>query len=481
VKRLDDWAGGAKTAGVAVPHRVLRVELPAGAAPAEAVLEWIARSRDPHRFYWERPETGRLVAGVGAVTLFETEGAGRFSALSAWARRVFDALDCFGVNAPPGAGPHLLGGFAFADEPAPPDARGAAEWKGFAPASFALPRLTVSRVGERAWLCAATRLDAPAHHASDRDRDPQELVAAGLCALEDAAHHAAGARGPSCASEYCARPERPHTDYLGVVDEARHAVARGTLEKVVLARSLGVDSDRPYGLASVLAALRAAHPACAVFAVGRGARTFVGATPERLVELDGERVSASAVAGSAPRGCSPEEDAAFARALRESKKEQEEHAVVVREIEAGLARFCDGIEYPESPRILGLDGIQHLETPFEARLRAPAPGSAEPRAGLFDLAGALHPTPAVCGAPRDAARAWIARAEGLARGWYAGALGFVGPAGGELSVALRSGMLVGAHARLYAGAGIVADSEPRAELAETRLKLRALLSQLTEI
>ena len=128
--------------------------------------------------------------------------------------------------------------------------------------------------------------------------------------------------------------------------------------------------------------------------------------------------------------------------------------------------------------MLGLDGIQHLETPFEAHLRTRGVG----RPSAIDLAAALHPTPAVCGTPRDAALEWIARAENLERGWYAGAIGWLeAGGGGDLSVALRSGLVAGPCARLYAGAGIVSGSDPRAELAETRLKLRALLSQLTEI
>jgi isochorismate synthase len=194
--------------------------------------------------------------------------------------------------------------------------------------------------------------------------------------------------------------------------------------------------------------------------------------------LAGERVSTAALAGSAPRGRSPEEDARIARALRESKKEQEEHAYVVREIAASLRPLCDELALPEAPRLLALDGIQHLETPVEARLRP----ALDPRPVLFDLVERLHPTPAVCGTPRAAATAWLRRNEDLERGWYAGGVGFVdAEGGGEVGVALRSGVLDGSSARLFAGAGLVAASRPEAELAETRLKLRTLLSQLTEI
>ena len=200
----------------------------------------------------------------------------------------------------------------------------------------------------------------------------------------------------------------------------------------------------------------------------------LGATPERLVRLAGRRVDTAAVAGSAARGRSPEEDARLARALSESKKEQAEHAVVVRALRAALEDLCAELTLPEAPRLLRLDGIQHLETPLVATLR----GSPH----VLDLVARLHPTPAVGGSPREAALAWLAAREQLERGWYAGPLGYVDASGGgEFFVALRSALLRAGEARLFAGAGVVEGSTPEAELRETRLKLRALLAPLLEI
>nr|MDJ0869801.1 chorismate-binding protein [Myxococcota bacterium] len=147
---------------------------------------------------------------------------------------------------------------------------------------------------------------------------------------------------------------------------------------------------------------------------------------------------------------------------------------VVRALRAALAPHCRSLAVPEAPRLRRLDGIQHLETPIEGRLAG--------RRGLLALAGDLHPTPAVGGAPRDAALGWIARAEDLDRGWYAGPVGFLdAEGGGELAVALRAALLRGETARLFAGAGIVEGSQPEAELRETRLKLGALLAPLLEL
>jgi isochorismate synthase len=186
------------------------------------------------------------------------------------------------------------------------------------------------------------------------------------------------------------------------------------------------------------------------------------------------RVETASVAGSAARGRSPEEDLELGRRLRESKKEQTEHAFVVRALCDALAPHCDPLEVRESPRLMRLQDIQHLETPIAGRLRA--------RRSILELLGSVHPTPAIAGAPREAALEWLRRNENLDRGWYSGPIGFVdSEGGGEFYAALRSAVLRGGEAQLFAGAGVVNGSDPEAELCETRLKLRAMLTPLMEI
>ena len=206
----------------------------------------------------------------------------------------------------------------------------------------------------------------------------------------------------------------------------------------------------------------------------RAGATFLGATPERLVELADGRVATAALAGSAPRGRSPEEDARIGRALVESKKEQAEHAVVVRALREALDPLCPDLRFPEAPRLRRLEGIQHLETALS--------GTPHREVHVAELLGTLHPTPAVGGAPRREALAWLERSEGLTRGWYAGPVGYVDASGGgSFRVALRCALLRGERARLFAGAGIVAGSRPESELRETQLKLQALLSGMVEL
>ena len=276
------------------------------------------------------------------------------------------------------------------------------------------------------------------------------------------------------AASFRADAERSHADYCARVDAALHDIAAGDIEKVVLARAVRLRRESPLDAAALLRDLRAAYPTCTNFAVAHADGVFLGATPEHLVRLDGNRVATAAVAGSAPRGRDPVDDERLGRELLESKKEQAEHSVVVRALREGLAPCCADLDVPESPRLLRLGEIQHLETPIRGTLR-----NGETILGLVER---LHPTPAVGGAPREAARAWIARNENLDRGWYAGPVGFVdAEGGGDFCVALRSALIRGEEARLYAGAGIVAGSLPPAELRETRLKLRAMLSPLLKI
>ena len=342
------------------------------------------------------------------------------------------------------------------------------------PASrFVLPERISARVDGAAWRTLVQRVEPGA--------DAIRLTDALLARLEQddarggAAREWLVARGDTRrARTYHATSDRPPEAYSALVDAALGSLGAGDLEKVVVARRVRLDCEGGFGAAGLLDTLRASYPSCATFAVGRGDATFVGSTPERLLRLAGRHVETSALAGSAPRGRSPEEDGRLALELVESKKEQAEHAVVVRELREALAPLCRGLRVPEAPELLRLEGIQHLETPLCGTLHG--------EAHVLDLAASLHPTSAVAGAPRQAALEWLERNESLARGWYGGAIGFVEPSGGgELAVALRSALLRGATAHLFAGAGIVAGSQPQAELRETQLKLRALLTPLLEI
>jgi isochorismate synthase len=425
-------------------------------APAGDLLAHFAASRDETALYWERPDRGEALLALGAAAVVEAEGEGRFARLDTAARQLFARLRLAGPAAP-GLGPRLAGGFAF-DERATQGPAGGSRWAGFPAARLVLPRRLVvrRRAASAAWVVDGAE---PA-------REPSRLGAGRPAPVRDA----------ESAPSFIVQAEHPLAHYRTGVRAALAAIEAGSLEKLVLARSCQVSGRRPFDAGALLAVLRPLHPACTLFAVRFAGATLIGATPELLVGLEAGRVETAALAGSAPRGRSPREDRALARALRESKKEQEEHAIVVRALREALAGCCDELSVPEAPGLLATEGIQHLHTPLRGRLAA---GSAR---GVLDLVSRLHPTPAVGGAPRRAALSWLRRHEGLDRGWYAGGVGFLDAAGeGAFAVPLRVALLRGEHAALFAGAGIVRGSDPEAELAETRLKLRAVLGPLVEI
>jgi isochorismate synthase len=239
----------------------------------------------------------------------------------------------------------------------------------------------------------------------------------------------------------------------------------------VFARRVDMSSPAALDVPGALRRLAFSAPESAVFAFRRGGATFIGATPERLVRAEGRTYRTAAVAGSIRRGADSTEDAALAAELLASEKEREEHAVVVRAIRRQLSPISERIEIAAAPSVLVLRHVQHLVTEIVGTLRV--------REGLLALAGRLHPTPAVGGEPRDLALAMIDENEGFDRGWYAGPVGWLSADGdGELMVALRCGLVDGSCVTLYAGCGIVADSDPDREWEESRIKMRAVAAAL---
>lgn len=278
------------------------------------------------------------------------------------------------------------------------------------------------------------------------------------------------------------RPDPEPDDYAAAVARATGKIRNGRLRKVVLARSLLVDAGRELDAKQLLWRLRAVDPDCYAFAApemdldpsrtGSGG-ILVGATPELLVRRRGRDVTATPLAGSAPRYGDARRDRASADRLFASSKDREEHALVVEDVTRVLGGFCDGLTHPREPELLGTANVWHLATPFRGRLHDPA------KTTVLDLVAALHPTPAVCGTPREEAREALAQLEPIDRGSYAGPVGWVDANGdGEWAIALRCAEITGATARLFAGAGVVADSVPEMELDETERKFRALLDAL---
>ncbi len=424
------------------------VSLPAPLAPPERLLAGTTEDA----LAWAAP--GRFeLAALGEAASLSGEGADRFQAVERGATELFARIDATGVGGAEALPVRVFGGFSFTGE-----APRSEIWAPFGGGRFVLPSLGYVRKDERAslFVCArASELDT----ATARERVLERAFNA-LATLETPRELSA----PTPAASDAIR-ERPVEEWNALVEAIRAEIERGSLEKVVLARRLSVALAEACDPALVLSRLREQAPACTRFLLRRAGSSFLGATPERLAKKQGLTLETEAVAGSMSA------DREGAQRLLESAKDSAEHAFVVREIVRALTPIASSLEHAERPELHRLRHVVHLRTKVTATLR-------EPR-HLLDLVSRLHPTPAVGGVPVAPALAWIARHEPDERGWYSGPFGwFDGSGDGEMAVALRSGVLAGTAAHLYAGSGIVAHSNPVAEFTETRWKLAALLAAL---
>lgn len=421
-----------------------------------------ARSQGLEAALWLQPDAGRSLVGIGRTWAVETGGPDRFSRVNAaWRALLADAALSGGAPALPEAGPILLGGLGFSGGTPAADDR----WAPFGPASLVLPALCVARHGES----AALTISAGPDETGDADQSRLERQWHAIVAEVSSSAAAAATHRPRTLRVIESCPDRATWDRT--VALFADAVARGRLDKVVLARRVRFRADADLDVAAALRHLAESAPGSTTFAFARDGVTFLGATPERFLRTTGRWFDTVAIAGSAPRGGDAGEDARLAAALLASAKDRAEHAVVVATLRESLAPIVESLTVAERPTVLTLPHVQHLVTPIRGRLRD--------ETGLLALAGELHPTPAVGGAPHDAALALIADHEGFDRGWYAGPVGWLGADGdGELMVALRCALVSGTEATLFAGCGIVADSDPVTEWEESRLKLRTMTAAL---
>ena len=264
------------------------------------------------------------------------------------------------------------------------------------------------------------------------------------------------------------RSARPPRAFEDAVEKATGRIAAGEMEKVVLAREVIVEAPAAHDPAPIFGAMREQFPACFCFCAGTPEAAFVGASPELLVRRSGAGVSTVALAGSTRRSSDPAVDDHLGERLLRSDKDRREHRIVAERIVRRLRPHAVWVETGPEPEIVKVANIQHLATPVIAQL-------AEPRSAI-ELAGMLHPTPAVGGEPWPAAAAPLAELEQMDRGWYAAPVGWMDATeDGEFCVALRSALLRDRDAHLFAGVGVVAGSDPEAELAETEVKLQAML------
>ena len=426
---LVDIVSAARDAG----HEVLLIERPMPDAVSVAAL---GRAFD-------------IVAAPGGVGLEEAggnvvdfePGDNRLQAAARLWRRLRGSISAAGQV---GLGPIAVGGFAYR-----PDRDPTGPWSGFPAVLLRVPALAVTRVRGRTFATAAS------------------AGAEALLDLTQTAMRAPAARRLEVTSV------RNPVSWTAAVETAAMRLRAGEAAKVVLAREVVARGDGVVSAGMVARSLRAAYPSCFTYLVtGADGTAFAGASPELLVRRSGTRAYSQPMAGSVARGANEADDERLARQLEDSAKDNAEHRLASQFVVDALRELSLTVE-ARAPEVVRFTNIQHLATTVTADL-------ADPRTDALDLAAALHPTPAVGGWPREAADRLIDELEGLERGWYAGAVGWIdGRGDGEFAVALRCGLLWEDGARLYAGVGVMPDSDPARELEETELKFKALLMALT--
>lgn len=371
---------------------------------------------------------GEGLAGWGVASEVRTCGPTRFSDAAKWWAEIVAHTEVVNEVKEPGTGPIAFGSFAFANDPGD--------------SVLVLPRVVVGRRGDLTW---ATTVDCEVP-----DLAPAPKPRAPVVTFADGA--------------------RNGDEWMSVVADAVSRISRGDLEKVVLARDLVATSDEDVDSRWPLRQLAMAYPTCWTFHVDG----LLGATPEMLVRRERGLVTSRVLAGTIRRTGDDERDMALAATLARSSKDLEEHEYAVRSVAEALEPHCSSMNVPEAPFVLHLPNVMHLATDVAGVVH-----DAE-TVSCLDLAAALHPSAAVGGTPTASATALITAIEGMDRGRYAGPVGWIDASGdGEWGIALRSAHVDGTAVRLFAGCGIVGDSDPEAELAESQAKFVPVRDALT--
>ncbi|MGN6794248.1 MAG: isochorismate synthase [Streptosporangiaceae bacterium] len=392
----------------------------------------IARLPEPDALAWVRRGDGLVGWGIAAkITL--PAGQDRFVSGEKWLREVFDAADVSDDVAVPGTGPVAFGSFTF-----DPASDGSV---------LVVPRTLVGRKDGTAWLTTIRREGETSAPDDEMTAPDDEMTVPPPMPT-----------GVRWADGSLTAPE-----WERAVARAVSAISEGSLRKVVLALELNATAAADIDGRVLLTRLAGRYPECYTFACDG----LLGATPELLIRRTGSNVHSLVLAGTMPRGGSPEVDRKLGAALLASSKDRDEHSYAVEDVRAALQPLCADLDIDEQPSLLRLPNLQHLATQVYGELA----GGDDASHSALALAAALHPTAAICGTPAEKAMDLIRELEGMDRGRYSGPVGWVDARGnGEWGIALRCGLLSGRNARLFAGCGIVAESSPPAEVAEAQTK-----------
>ncbi|GCE15612.1 isochorismate synthase [Tengunoibacter tsumagoiensis] len=432
------------------------------------------RYQQDSQFFWEHPQTQRTLVGIGCATRIQLDGGSRFQAVNAYWKEllqhaVIQEEHTLSLSSGQAhiSGPILFGGFAFHETE-----EKSALWEGFPGASFVVPLILFSTHKEDTTV--TFNYIVKPDTALYRDEDYCVTIFSQLLVLQEETY-TPGASHPE--RELLIKRDKQFLtadDWKQLVSQSVQSIRQGEYQKIVLARGIKIElqpATERFNIGDIVNHLRHHHSNAYIFALQHEKRYFCGATPELLINTHNGTIHTMALAGSAPRGQTLAEDQNIAMHLLQSKKLLEEHRFVVSAIYQALQPLCASVSYSENPEILRLENVQHLITPLAGKLL--------PMRTILDLVEALHPTPAVGGLPQKKALEIIRQEEKLDRGWYASPIGWLDAYGnGEFAVALRSSLIDGQSATLFAGCGIVADSDPEEEYKETCWKFQAMMNSL---
>lgn len=397
---------------------------------------------------------GKSMLGVEVALECAGRKGGVFSAVSSeWHAAISGAVALGDIP------PFALGGFRF-----DPSCQASPMWNNFQDGALSIPRLAVLQQRDSAFYVVAADYVPP--HADLAARFGSMVA---LWENKDSAPCPPHAN--AAIASLVVAPEEGKDRWHALVHAALSAISQGKARKIVAARMLRARADVPFAISDVVRRLREDNSKAAVFAFGRKGVYFVGATPEVLITANAGAFRTMALAGSAPRSEDPAQDAAFGEDLLASEKERQEHDFVVQAVSRAIRPHCMRFAADDSPSLHKLKNVQHLITHFEGEILQ--------NSNLLEMLEQLHPTPAVGGVPCADALAFLRTHEGFDRGWYAGPVGWLDANGnGEFMVSLRSGVIDGQNAALFAGCGLVAGSDPEKEYQETQLKFSTMLDGL---
>ncbi|WP_138429342.1 isochorismate synthase [Fodinibius saliphilus] len=421
---------------------------------------------EEYQFYWEKPTDELAIAAGGSIEHLSAAGSDRFNTVSKAIKDTQRISREYSSVPHPYSGMMFLGGFSFFDDIAE------GLWQDFEPASFTIPEWSIIRDGKFNLVTLSIDLssfknDSELHnYLIDRFETIRKR-----CHLKDELNGQQKLNSFLQNNSLSEIKNGEYKEWTSSVEKATDLISENNFEKIVLARKISVPRHDATNPTQVLNKLRRRYQNCSSFLIHRSGSTFLGSSPERLGSFRSRLFLTEALAGSIQRGQTISEDTQLGQHLIDSKKDQNEHNFVIKDIEERLIPFTIDFYRSAKPEIKKLSNVQHLYTPIRAHLQQ--------EAEVLNVIGQLHPTPAVGGYPWKDAAPYLNKLENFSRGWYASPIGWINSKGiGEFAVGIRSGLLTDKEAHFFAGCGIVADSDPSAEWHETNLKLKPMLSAL---